>query len=418
MLRRSVDRVGMPKVELKTKYFYLLEAAEYYNSCIYRDLIYLCELGPNPFVYPVSPAHIQNGATRPDHLQLSFICIVLSHRANRMGQTLESGDLAETYYQYRGMAIRSLNDDLDEEHKRTSNIVIAGIITLLLTDAQQGDSRNWRCHLQGIHKVIALRGGLRALVGAQNLESMLLCLMFISIMANTTSPASDLANATSHLAEIDLILEGYGKNIFAFQMCPSSLFGEIIKINHLRMRATTDAFVDAGDLTSEAYRILSRLDDFSLDEWALSKPSAIGEWMLLGEVYHAAVTIYCISSLQSLSVLPPSSALRARCLEKSQTLQALLSKALVSPIIKRAMLWPLTVLGVEAVHGGVAMRAFIQNQLPELSCYAGVYAPLMAKCILERFWASGGTRWDACFDRPYAFAMQIAVDVSRISSSN
>jgi hypothetical protein len=42
--------------------------------------------------------------------------------------------LAEKYYLYRGIAIRSLSEQFNVEHKRTSNVVFAGILTLLLDD--------------------------------------------------------------------------------------------------------------------------------------------------------------------------------------------------------------------------------------------------------------------------------------------
>ena len=197
-------------------------------------------------------------------------------------------------------------------------------------------------------------------------------------------------------------------------MCPPLLFGEIIKINDIRMRATKYESTGAEDLSHEAYRSLSHIHEFSPEQWAESKPSSKEDWMLVGKVYQAAVTLYCIYSLQSLSVLPQSSSLRACCTTYSQLLQVLLTEALSSPRIKRFMLWPLVLLGMAAVNGGTAMRHFVEKQLPEMSRHVGTYVPLTAKGILERFWASGETRWDACFDRPYVFATQIAVDLSRI----
>lgn len=41
--------------------------------------------------------------------------------------------------------------------------------------AQQGASLNWRCHIEGVHKLITLRGGIRALAASKPLESLLLC---------------------------------------------------------------------------------------------------------------------------------------------------------------------------------------------------------------------------------------------------
>lgn len=79
------------------------------------------------------------------------------------------------------------------------------------------------------------------------------------------------------------------------------------------------------------------------------------------------------------------------------------------------MLWPLVVLGVEAADlGRMAIREFVKEQLEGMSRHAGTYVPLTAKSVLERFWASGKTSWDSCFDRPYVFTTQIAVDMSRL----
>lgn len=71
-------------------------------------------------------------------------------------------------------------------------------------------------------------------------------------------------------------------------------------------------------------------------------------------------------------------------------------------------------LGVEAVHSGNDMRIFVLNHLEEMSRNVGTYIPLTGKEALEKFWASGRTDWDACFDKPYAFVMQASVDVSKL----
>ncbi|EXJ85550.1 hypothetical protein A1O1_05914 [Capronia coronata CBS 617.96] len=73
-------------------------------------------------------------------------------------------------------------------------------------------------------------------------------------------------------------------------------------------------------------------------------------------------------------------------------------------------------LGVEALNGGTAMHAFVQRQLHEMSHHVGMYSPLTAKSVLERFWASGETSWDACFDTPHLFCTQMAINVARVVS--
>lgn len=235
-------------------------------------------------------------------------------------------------------------------------------------------------------------------------------------MGHTSSPASDLDLVPAHLEELNSVIENYGNRLFAFQGLSTPLFAEIIKINYLRMRAAKHMPVGAEDLTYEAYEILHRIESFSPEQWTESKPSSKREkWMLLGKVHRAAVALFCIHSLQSVSVLPHIPLYRGICAAHGRYLHTLLKQAVSSPPTRRFMLWPLIVLGVEAVNGAVAMRSFVQWQLPELSRDTGILAPLTAKDVLEKFWDSGETDWDSCFDRPYAFMMEPAVEVSKLS---
>lgn len=236
------------------------------------------------------------------------------------------------------------------------------------------------------------------------------------MISNTTSPATDLAMTNSHPEQLKFILEQDGDRSFPSEMCPVPLLAEIIKINHLRVRTADCIPTCLGDLPSEAYEILDAIDTFSPQQWANSKPSSKQDWMLMGSVYQKAVAVYCISSLQSLLSLLSSlqGSLRARCATHGQVLQTLLGEALACPRIKRFMVWPLVCLGIEAAHGNASMRTFVAQKLSEMSRHVGTHVPLTAKGVLERFWASGDTRWDACFDRPYAFATQIAIDISQV----
>ncbi|KAK3290838.1 fungal-specific transcription factor domain-containing protein [Chaetomium fimeti] len=419
----------IPRFGVNTDADAVVHAAEYYNVCIYEDLIPIRELGDNPAIYRISPSLIREAVSLPDYLQRGMLCMALSHRMNRAwgDSRVDHRALAERFYVHRGNAIRSLRELLNQESHRTGDVVIAGIVTLLLVDLQQGASLNWRSHLEGAIKLIQLRGGFAALASSKILEPQLLLLCFMAVIGNTTCPASDLSMTPAHLAALDVILRSYGTGLAPFQMCPPPLFGEVIRINHLRWRATNHTH--HAELAQEAYEIQSRIHGFSPEHWADTKPCAREDWALVGRIYHAAVALYWASALQSLSVLVPTPPLRAECAERARLLHQLLARAATCPPIKRYTLWPLVVLGVQAaqthahahdVHGGCGvqeMRDFVAAQLPVLARYGGTYAPLMAKVVLERFWASGETRWDACFDRPYAFVMQIAVDTSRIMSA-
>lgn len=104
------------------------------NTCIYQDMIHLNELGPTPHLYPLTPAHLQYANTYPRYLLLSFVCMSLGHRINRTRDNSRSNALIETFHRYRGAAIRALSEDINVEHMRTSDCMIAGIVTCLLAD--------------------------------------------------------------------------------------------------------------------------------------------------------------------------------------------------------------------------------------------------------------------------------------------
>ncbi|KAI0543420.1 putative C6 finger domain protein [Xylaria curta] len=408
----GVGSVAIPLFESQKEGYALFQAVEYFNTCIYQDLIYIRELGPNPHIYPISPTHLRS--IIPDYLRLGFLCMTLTHRINRARHNPQSKGLIESFYRYRGLAIRSLSEDINIEDRRTSDVTIAGIITLLLLDVQHGASLSWRCHLEGVQRLITLRGGVRALAPLKHLESLLLCIVFVAVIGNTTSSVSNLSMTGFHIQQLEVIVKQYGTGVFLFQMCPPTLFAEIIRINHIRMQAAKYGPIKFEDLSQEADNTLSSICAFSAQQWAASKPSSKQDWELLGYVYQAAVTLYCILSLQSLSVLPSETSLRSRCATQGELLRGLLNQTLSSPRTRSFMLWPLVLLGVEAVNCNETMRSFVEEQLLNMSSYIGSYAPLVAKDILVRFWTSGETRWDACFDRPYVFSSQLAVDISWI----
>lgn len=62
--------------------------------------------------------------------------MALGHRINRTrGETgVNHREMAERFYQYRGDAIRSLREFLEVESHYTTDVAIAGIVSLLLAD--------------------------------------------------------------------------------------------------------------------------------------------------------------------------------------------------------------------------------------------------------------------------------------------
>ncbi|RVX72688.1 hypothetical protein B0A52_04086 [Exophiala mesophila] len=398
----------IPRFDLATELCAVFQAVGYFNTCIYRDLSTLNDFGPHPSLYLLPLSHLHTVSRCPHYLTSIFVCTTLTHRINRIRNSSPCHALVQEFYRYRSIALRALNEDIGANRKRNGDLIIAGIINLLLSDAQIGTFSDWRMHQEGVQRIIALRGGIRALAGQKQLGPLLNCFLSISVLGNTTCPASDLTSTEQHLEELEFILKEHGSGLSPFQICPPHLFAEMIKINNLRMEGCQSEV--STELSEEASSILDQIDSFSPERWAEQKPRGHQDWELMGRIYQNAVSIYCISSCQSLRILPLSERLKDKLTRHGQVLHTLLSQAVSVAKTQRLVIWPLVVLGVQAVNGGVAQRTFAAKQLQEMSRYVGTTVPLVAKGFLEKFWASGETRWDACFDRPYAFATQIAVD--------
>lgn len=66
-----------------------------------------------------------------------MLCMIMSHRVNQTKNVLQLKPLMEKFYFYWGLAVRSLNEYINMDHKRAGNTIIAGILTLLLADVSQ-----------------------------------------------------------------------------------------------------------------------------------------------------------------------------------------------------------------------------------------------------------------------------------------
>lgn len=109
------------------------------NACIYPSLLPTTELGPRSTVYQISPAIFQKCLAYPDYVRLTIVCVTTSHLMNQTRDNAgplngQHNSLAKTFLRYRGLVIRSLSDEINMGHKRSSNFVIAGILMLLLID--------------------------------------------------------------------------------------------------------------------------------------------------------------------------------------------------------------------------------------------------------------------------------------------
>lgn len=104
------------------------------NTCIYRDLSTINEFGPHPSLYLLPLSQLHRVARCPHYLTLNFVCMTLTHRINRIRNSSPCHGLVQDFYRYRSIALRALNEDIGASHKRTGDLVLAGVINLLLSD--------------------------------------------------------------------------------------------------------------------------------------------------------------------------------------------------------------------------------------------------------------------------------------------
>lgn len=60
--------------------------------------------------------------------------MTLSHRINQANGDSQNQSLTKNFYYYRGLVLRSLAKDLDQDRRLRDNVAIAGIMALLLLD--------------------------------------------------------------------------------------------------------------------------------------------------------------------------------------------------------------------------------------------------------------------------------------------
>ncbi|RHZ60851.1 hypothetical protein CDV55_106235 [Aspergillus turcosus] len=370
--------LSVPRDRLVIEFEAIVEAAYYYNTCVLPEYTCLLQLAENPFI-TAFPMESLQGIPPPIHC--TIVSLALSHRFHRLLPQNSRSDLREIeakHYQHRGQAIRYLKEEIGRPDKCRTDKTLVGVMMLLFSDSRQSTSPNWRHHFTGALELITLRGGVEKLLhSAPHLKALLL----IGVISNTTSPPSDHIPLGSDIRSIDVISQMYGDGFFPVLLCPPALLANILQINHLRLQAFLHPTTE---YEAKALELLGRITAFSPEQWAMSC-GAPEKGIILGHVYRSAVILYCILSLQSLSVLPRMAQLRTLIEAHTKELFTYLKLACGAPGIGKCMLWPLVVAGVCA-QGDLAMQQFVDRQLSALGTDIGTPVPLLATVVFRNFW--------------------------------
>ncbi|KAK1453425.1 C6 zinc finger domain-containing protein [Colletotrichum melonis] len=372
------------------------------NEQVY-PYFYENQLTKSPWVVPISHIH----AMKP-YRRHGLVTMAIEHRMSRLSPARNDAYAIEVRaraYQHRLTAIQALNKDIENESTRCSDATLAGVIVFLFGDLMGSATEpNWRVHLNGFAALIAMRGGWDAFCQkSPHLKSLVLFCKVIENLANTTSPAHDQLSPVANFKIRNVVRDVFSIGYYPQLPCPVDLLIDIIHINRLRFQAT--CIQSGGPLTSiriEAERLLDKILDYSPEVWSSSAEPLADGHLLMAKTYRSAVALFGVSSLQSVKVIPFSKDWMTVKETHRDRLFSFLKASLASSALKICTTWPMVVAGFEAKSGNLSMRSFVLGRMKEDSQRMGIYLPVAAKEVLERFYASAGNTWDDCFDSPHA----------------
>lgn len=272
-------------------------------------------------------------------------------------------------------------------------------------------------------------------------------------MGTTTAPWVEADRARRQLELIPLLPTLYGNGLGTCFPCPPDLLRDIILVNHLRSRLDGPTAPYSTNRLPATLELLQRIRQFSPQNWAAEVkmvtqhdgtggtglertaggssgplPNRVSswDWQRLASIYQAAVALYCISSLVCYDVGRSSQTQsctghKEACLGVSQMRDAYCGSLLhhlrvlaadPKAQLRRLVIWPLIIAGIEVDPADEASRRFIEGQLAWSSSTLGIASPLVGRRFLQGLWQrpahwrhERGQTWGGLFDRPYIFAV-------------
>ncbi|KAK5992787.1 Phomenoic acid biosynthesis cluster-specific transcriptional regulator-like protein [Cladobotryum mycophilum] len=317
------------------------------------------------------------------------------------------------FYRQIGFALNALGEEIKWYSNDSVYPLFSSVRSLLGASILVSHSLHFRPHARGFLDLVKYCGGFECLMASPTSpRHELRASVIIFTVFNTTSPRNDQLAEVSHF-DIDLVNELYEVDIVPFFYCPPILFLDIIRINRLRLQvAVVDTLLSP--VSEQSYSswtpstepqsicsLLQHIDSCSLRDWIDALPKG-KEYGIIASIFRSAVALY-----GSLTV-PCASEHRCRCKELKKhhydNLFRLLKSSVDLPVRPMSVFWPLLVAGVAAKTA--AEGALVQRHLTSLGNEpsAGV-VPFVALSVLKKFWLSGKTDWDECFDRPYGLIL-------------
>ncbi|KAM3540802.1 hypothetical protein ARSEF1564_006270 [Beauveria bassiana] len=332
-----------------------------------------------------------------------------------------------------------INERLSSPDGPTNDSVFVRIVDLLSIDLTLLGS-TWKAHLHGYGALYKMRGGYTRLSKRiKSFDYQFQYVFMLHVLTSTTTPAAQM------LTIFDDLTPEETHHVFTFTLytdvpCSSHVFADLIRINRLRALVAGGASVQSFVLPA-ARQVYKHIAEFSVTDWeepygVPDKPEA----RLLCRIFQKAVLLYGLLTLPPLSLAPTtttttptddneaSSNLPSPEVTGSEadiddgealhdgdadpaptpstdTLRVEILSLIreVLPLIAErptSLAWPLAVVGVTLTgQGDAAERDFVTQTLRRISTHRDAYyGPTLCLGKLHKFWASGKTGWEDCYD--------------------
>ncbi|KAK7186934.1 hypothetical protein DPSP01_011617 [Paraphaeosphaeria sporulosa] len=414
---------SVPSLGIKDETTDIVQAVFYYNKTFYPNLHDYYQMSPSSFVVPVPPEVLYHMPAAMRHTMVTLSLCYQLYRKEVAGESTWPKILV-----HRGSAIQDLNKTIGEcslqvskkhmtrEQARMIDTIIASVIVFVSVEVlvtalgvcevpnpaqiQYCASMEWRHHIEAMSGMIATRGGLTSLWhDSPSVRASLLHFTLIQNFSASTSPVTPQTQLRP-FNQLLSIPEEMHEEIFSYCLCPFPLFESIAFINRLRIQLAQEITNSA----SSAEALLWRIESFSASDWAASQTGFVETLELAADIWHCAVLLYCMLSLEKVmpATVPAGKLHRTYGDRLLQLLSRALSETSPAPRVPYFIVWPVTVAGVEAVKRGPGSQSLVDDFLTRMSRQAGTCSAFIAQTALRAFWASGQSGWDRCFYKPYA----------------
>ncbi|KAM0261515.1 hypothetical protein ACHAQJ_002198 [Trichoderma viride] len=303
------------------------------------------------------------------------------------------------FYLHINISIHALNDDIQQSSPNVLNI-FSSMAHLMSADILLFNSKSWRLHADAYLLLIKHCGGLRKLMNSSTTPLLMQSFVIGVTVFNTTSPShAQMVDACNF--DVDDVMTLYGIGSSPLFYCPAPLFREIFLINRLRLEAA----VSGGLSEPSLCHVLERIDTYPIPVMTecLDKKKA-KDLRLVSLLFKSAVAVFGALTLPCTSQCScHKSCAELDKIHRAHLLHLLDTSSEFLPLLDH-ILWPVIVAGA-----AVATETVEDQMLVEMYLLNSVRDPYTGGCTsaalatMRRFWASGKTKWDECFDKPHAW---------------